>query len=89
MPPPHTYDDDEWNDGEDWVPDEHEFDPGDDELPTIPCPNCRHEMIEESIRCPNCGEYRSDEVIPSDPKPTWIVVGLVLCFCAVFFWLTS
>lgn len=83
------WEDDEWNDGEDWVPDEEEFEPTDDELPTISCPACGREMLEESIRCPYCGDYRSDEDAPSNPKPTWIIVGLILCFVAVYFWLVN
>lgn len=33
----------------------------DDELPTVPCPHCRAEMLEELERCPRCGNYRSRE----------------------------
>jgi DNA-directed RNA polymerase subunit RPC12/RpoP len=86
-----TYDD-EWEDeDDDWSPDEEESDGPDDEdeLPTIPCPYCGKEVLEESIRCPYCGEYRSEEDSPSEPKPTWVIVGLVLAFLAVFFWLVS
>ena len=50
--------DDEWDDEDD---DLEEYGEDDDKEPTILCPYCRAEIWEESIQCPECGEYLSQE----------------------------
>lgn len=68
------YDDDD----EDWG--------DDDDLPTIRCPYCRAEILEDLPQCPECGNYISTEDQPAQPKPMWIVIGLVACFLIVAVW---
>ena len=62
---------------EDW-PDEDE--------PTIPCPHCRREILEDAERCPYCEHYLSKEDAPPERKPWWIVVGVIACLYVVYRW---
>lgn len=54
---------------------------GDDEEPTILCPNCRAEIWEEAERCSECGEYISDEarIDRRTLLPRWIMLTAILC----------
>jgi predicted nucleic acid-binding Zn ribbon protein len=67
--------DDEWDDEDD---DLEEYGEDDDE-PTILCPYCRAEIWEESIQCPECGEYLSQEDgrARSEWRPRWIVLTAI------------
>ena len=62
---------------EDW-PDEDE--------PTIPCPHCRREILEDVERCPYCEHYLSKEDAPPQRKPWWIIVGVIACLYVVYRW---
>jgi hypothetical protein len=73
--------DDDWDDDSD--DDYPDF--GDDE-PMIPCPNCGMDIHDESERCPHCERYISKEDAPTDRKPWWIIVGVVLCLYVVYRW---
>jgi hypothetical protein len=55
----------------------------------VPCPYCGKEMYEDSPRCPHCGQYISDEDAPPRRAPWWIIVGVVLCLCAVVVWILT
>jgi uncharacterized paraquat-inducible protein A len=55
----------------------------DDELPTVACPYCRAEMLEELPQCPRCGSSISREDAPPERKSAfWIVMMLLALFCA-------
>jgi predicted nucleic acid-binding Zn ribbon protein len=59
----------------------------DDEEPTVPCPYCRAEIHEDAQRCPQCGEYISEEDIrPAARKPWWIIVGALAVMYLVCRW---
>ncbi len=77
------WDDDRWDeddlDADDW-------DDQDDE-PTVPCPYCRREIFEDSVRCPHCGEYISEEDALPGRKPWWIIVGALLGLVAILVWI--
>jgi hypothetical protein len=60
-----------------------------DDEPTVPCPYCRREVLEDSPRCPYCENYISEEDAPAARKPWWVVVGVLLCLYAVYRWITS
>ena len=77
-------DDDEWDD--DWDSDSDDTDEDGDE-PTVPCPACRREMLEESIRCPHCGHYVSTEDQPPEPKPLWVIATAVVCLLMALAWI--
>lgn len=74
--------DDAWDGDDDIDADE---DPDDDE-PTIDCPYCGAEMLEDSPRCPACGTYLSKEDAPPRRRPGWIVLGVVICLLLVYLW---
>jgi hypothetical protein len=59
---------------------------GDDEEPTVPCPYCKREILEDVVRCPYCENYLSTEDAPPAPKPWWILLGVVLVLLVVYLW---
>jgi len=78
-------DDDDWDDdGDDWDDD------GDDSAdePTVPCPYCRREILEDSPRCPHCEQYLSAEDSPLPRRPLWVVVTALVCLAMVLWWLS-
>ncbi|MEN6450071.1 MAG: hypothetical protein ABFC96_06245 [Thermoguttaceae bacterium] len=76
--------DDPWDD----EPDEPWDDIGDDEEgETVPCRYCGAEIYEDSVRCPRCGAYISEEDSPASPKPWWIIIGVLFCLAAVIVWM--
>ena len=52
----HDPEDEDWPD--DW-----------DDEPTIPCPHCRREILEDAERCPYCERYLSKEDAPGRASP--------------------
>ncbi len=57
----------------------------DDEIPTVPCPYCKAEILEDAERCPRCENYISAEDAPTSGKPLWIWVLLILGTLAMIF----
>jgi hypothetical protein len=57
-----------------------------DKDPTVPCPYCHREILEEAERCPYCESYISREDAPAARKPWWIVVGVIVCLYVVYRW---
>ena len=51
----------------------------DDEPVSVPCPYCREPLPEDAQYCSRCENYLSTEDAPPSPKPTWIVIGLLVC----------
>jgi hypothetical protein len=58
----------------------------DDEEPTLPCPYCRREILEDAERCPYCGSYISREDAPAH-KPWWLILGVGACLYVVYRWI--
>ncbi len=60
--------------------DDNEFpepDVGDDEIETIPCPECGAEVYEDAPRCPYCGAYVTADTRPWSGRPLWwIILGV-------------
>lgn len=75
---PESWNDDD-EDFENDVDDETDED-GDD---TIPCPNCREPVFDDAEQCPHCGEYLTGETARQGPKPTWIIVTVVVLLIAL------
>jgi hypothetical protein len=80
-------DQDQDEDDEDW--DEDEGDPGDDpdDEPTVPCPYCRREILEDSPRCPHCERYISAEDLAGSQKPPWVIVTALACLGIAIWWI--
>jgi hypothetical protein len=76
-------DDDEWDDERAFDTDAE--DSGDE--PTVLCPYCRREILEDSPRCPYCERYVSavDDVGLS--KPHWVIVTALICLGIAIWWL--
>jgi hypothetical protein len=70
-------DEDDWDD-----------DTGDDsdDMPTVSCPYCRREILEDSPQCPYCHEYISEEDSPGPRQPSWILITALICLGTVL-WL--
>ena len=75
-----------YRDADDEDEDEDE-DEGEDEEPTIPCPYCRREILEDSPRCPYCERYISDEDHAAPGKPLWVILTALLCLGIAVWWL--
>ena len=75
--------------------DEDEWDPEDDadlgegledsdDEPTVPCPYCRREILEDVPQCPYCERSISAEDLAGPRKPLWIIAtALVLLGVAI------
>jgi hypothetical protein len=79
----------DWDDddpGMAYDPEDEDRPDEEDEEPTIPCPYCRRDVIEDAERCPYCERYLSKEDAPPARKPWWIIVGVVACLYVVYRW---
>jgi hypothetical protein len=89
----HTADDEDedWDDGESESFDDYDTDAddvnADEEEPTVPCPYCRREIHEDANQCPYCEQYVSREDAPRQPKPWWLIGGVIVCLYVVWQWL--
>lgn len=89
-------DEDDWDESDDYDA-ERDYDPddpetypaglyNDPELPTVPCPNCGEEILEDSEQCPRCGRYLSREDAPLQSRSgVWIIL-LILAILAAVIW---
>jgi len=77
-------DDNNWDDEDDWD-DEGDDDSADE--PTVPCPYCRREILDDSPRCPHCERYISSEDSPPPRKPLWVIATALICLAIVLWWL--
>ena len=88
MPRRTDYEDD-WAD--EYEPDgDGEYVPEDeDDEPTVPCPYCRKQILEDTPRCPYCENYISEEDARPARKPWWILVGVVAGLYVVYRWIVG
>jgi hypothetical protein len=88
---PHRFaGEDDWEEADGWADDEQESDASsDDDEPTAPCPHCKKEIHEDAEWCPNCEQYISAEDTPAQSRPWWIILGVLLCFWAVYQWIVN
>ena len=86
---PNSDDDDDTDDDYDYddydYDDDGSSDDGDGE-PTLPCPYCGLEMLEDSPRCPSCGQYISAEDSPGPTKPLWVIATAIVCLGIALWW---
>jgi hypothetical protein len=74
--------------------DEDDWDEGDDgggdsaDEPTVPCPYCKQDILEDSPRCPYCERYISAEDSHPPRKPLWVIVTALVCLAMVLWWLS-
>lgn len=73
---------------EDWDDAEADYDDTDtDEEPTVPCPYCRREILEDSPQCPYCERYISAEDHAAPGKPLWVILTALVCLGIAIWWL--
>lgn len=73
------------DDEDDW--DEDDLDAAaDDDEPTVPCPYCRREILEDAPRCPYCERYISAEDHAGPGRPAWVVVTALICLAVAIWW---
>jgi predicted amidophosphoribosyltransferase len=60
-----------------------------DDEPTVPCPSCRRDILEDSPRCPYCGRYISEEDHAGPKKPLWIIATALICLGIAIWWVLS
>jgi hypothetical protein len=82
-------DDPDWDDKDSADEDIEEDLTDDDEEPTVPCPHCRREILEDLPRCPYCERDISQEDAPPQPKSWFIFVGVALCLYVVYRWIVG
>jgi len=84
MPPYRDMDDDE----EDWEEEDADGDDSEDadEEPTVPCPFCKREILEDSPCCPHCQRSISDEDHSRTARPLWVVLTALICLGASLWW---
>jgi predicted nucleic acid-binding Zn ribbon protein len=51
-------------------------------IPTVPCPHCRADILEDSERCPRCGNYLSKEDAPRQRGGTWVILMILALLAA-------
>jgi hypothetical protein len=76
-------------DADEWDDDEADYgdNPEDDEdEPTVPCPYCRRDILEDSPYCPHCERYISEEDHASSGKPLWVIATAVICLGVAIWW---
>ena len=69
---------------QDWD-DDADFDDDSDE-PTVPCPSCGQEILEDSPYCPHCQRYVSAEDQAGPRRPLWVIVTAVICLGTAIWW---
>lgn len=69
----------------DWD-DEADIDHDVEDEPTVSCPHCGHEILEDSPWCPNCERYISAEDHAGPRKPTWMIVTALISLGIAIWW---
>jgi hypothetical protein len=72
-------DDDDEDDTDEWDDDDVDVDDDSDDEPTVPCPFCKREILEDTPRCPHCEQYLSEDDFARGSKPVWVVATAVVC----------
>jgi hypothetical protein len=79
-----------WEEGG-WEEDDADFGAEQDSAdePTVPCPYCRREILEDSPRCPYCERYISAEDHAGQGKPNWVIATALVCLGIAIWWLLA
>lgn len=75
--------DDDWDDENSAYDEDSEQSDGE---PTIPCPYCRRDILEDTPRCPYCERYISAEDHDAPQRPVWVSVTALVCLGIAIYW---
>lgn len=78
-------DEDDWDEEDPADADDADADDRDTE-PTVPCPYCKEEILEDSPHCPYCERYLSEEDLAAARKPLWVILTALVCL-GIAIWL--
>lgn len=95
---PRNHDEDEEDADEDFGDSDSEYDPddpetypagvyADSELPLAACRSCGEDILEDSVQCPACGAYQSEEDAPAQPRSKSLMAATILALLAVLIWI--
>jgi hypothetical protein len=73
-------------DEDDWYDDEADYGDDSEDEPTLPCPYCRREILEDSPYCPHCERYISEEDHAGRSNPLWVIATAVICLGLAIWW---
>jgi len=82
----HDNDEDEEDDWDEGDPDDAD-DSGNE--PTVDCPYCNEEMLEDSPYCPHCERYISEEDHAGQKKPLWVILTALVCLGIAIWWVLA
>jgi DNA-directed RNA polymerase subunit RPC12/RpoP len=72
---------------EEWDDEEADYgDDSDDGEPSVRCPYCRRDILEDSLRCPYCERYISEEDRADVQKPLWVLATALICLGIAIWW---
>ena len=80
-----------YRDEDDWDEDDADLgaDQDSDDEPTVPCPYCRREILEDSPRCPSCERYISAADHAARRKLLWVTATALICLGVAIWWLCN
>jgi predicted nucleic acid-binding Zn ribbon protein len=73
---------DDWDDEEDFG----EEDPDSEDATTMPCPQCGADLYDDAEFCARCENYISQEDAPSESRPIWIWIMLLISLGIAVYW---
>lgn len=74
---------------DEWDEEENLDDDDSADEPTVPCPYCRREILEDTPRCPYCERYISAEDHPAPRKPLWVIATALVCLGIAIYWVVA
>lgn len=74
---------DEWDEEDDLTDDDSTVEP------TVECPYCRRQILEDTPRCPYCEQYISEEDRTTTRQPRWVIVTALLCLATAIYWVLT
>jgi hypothetical protein len=79
--------DEDWDNNEDCDNEEEgDFDDDSSDEPTVPCPYCDQEILEDSPYCPHCERFISAEDHAGPRRPLWVLVTALICLAMALWW---
>ena len=78
-----------YRDEDDWEDEAADFGDDAEDEPTVPCPFCRREVLEDAPWCPHCEEYISAADHARPTKPLWVTVTAMVCLAVAAWWVSG